>query len=69
MFHRIVKRQAMVYFFILLFPLFQMATFLEMNLLGRRCKGTRARASSLAKRSNDVFRVQNGSGELFKLTK
>ena len=60
MFHRIVKRQAMVYFFILLFPLFQMATFGN-ELIGEGIKES-DQASSLVKRSNDVFRVQNGSG-------
>ena len=57
MFHRIVKRQAMVYFFILLFPLLQMATFGN-ELIGDEIKES-DQASSLVKRSNDVFRVQN----------
>ena len=60
MFHRIVKRQAMVYFFILLFLLFQMEIFGN-ELVGESVK-VPSTSSSLAKRSNDVFRVQNVTG-------
>ena len=63
MFHRIVKRQAMVYFFILLFLLFQLGI-LGNELIGEGGKEAN-QSLSLEKRSIDVFRAQCGTANYF----